>query len=128
MDPIPSTIKQFLYLNIDAVDQLEVLRLVVGDPQKEHSSLALAHELHISLEAVEQHITALDGRGLLKVTENQPLACRHGPHSAELESQVQQLLKTYLERPVTLIKMVYEKPTEQQIKSFADAFRLKKEK
>lgn len=128
MDPIPSTVKDFLYAHIDAVDQLEILRLVVGEPQKVHSSLSLAHALQVPLETAEQYIRALDSHGLLRIATPQPLTCQYGPHSPELEAQVQQLVKTYVERPVTLIKMVYEKPKEQQLKSFADAFRLKKEK
>jgi predicted ArsR family transcriptional regulator len=125
--PIPSDVKEFLYANIDSVDQLEILRLVVGEPQKEHSALSLAQELQVPLQTVEQHVTALAGRGLLAITSQQPLTCKHGPQSNEFEAGVQDLVKTYLERPVSLIKMVYEKPKEQ-IKTFADAFRLKKEK
>ncbi len=126
MDPIPSTVKQFLYANIDAVDQLEILRLVVTEANKEHSALALTHALQVPAETVEAHIKALSSRGLLKIISEQPLTCRHGPHPAELEEPVQQLVKTYVERPVSLIKMVYEKPKET-FRSFADAFRLKKE-
>jgi predicted ArsR family transcriptional regulator len=125
--PIPSDIKEFLFANIDSVDQLEILRLVVGEPQKEHSALSLAQELQIALQTVEAHVNALSARGLLTITNQQPLTCKHGPQTKELEAGVQELVKTYLERPVSLIKMVYEKPKEQ-IKTFADAFRLKKEK
>jgi hypothetical protein len=125
--PIPSDVKEFLFANIDSVDQLEVLRLVVGDPQKEHSALSLAQELQIALQTVEAHVNALGARGLLTITNQQPLTCKHGPQSKELEDGLQELVKTYLERPVSLIKMVYERPKEQ-IKTFADAFRLKKEK
>jgi predicted ArsR family transcriptional regulator len=128
VDPIPSAVKDFLYANVDAVDQLEILRLTAADPQKEHSCLSLAHALQVPLETAEQHIRTLAGRGMLTITVSQPLACRAGAASEELEDQVQQLVKTYVERPVTLIKMVYEKPKEQQLRSFADAFRLKKEK
>ena len=127
MGPIPSDVKDFLYANIDSVDQLEVLRVVVSDPQKEHSALSLTQELQISPQAVEAHVNALAARGLLAITNQQPLTCKNGPQSQELEAGVQELVRTYVERPVSLIKMVYERPKEQ-IKTFADAFRLKKEK
>jgi hypothetical protein len=125
--PIPSDIKEFLFAHIDSVDQLEILRLVAADPQKEHSALSLAQELQIPLQTVEAHVNALGARGLLTMVNQQPLMCKHGPLSEELDRGVQELVKTYLERPVSLIKMVYERPKEQ-IKTFADAFRLKKEK
>jgi hypothetical protein len=125
--PIPSDIKEFLFANIDSVDQLEILRLVVGDPQKEHSALSLGQELQLPLQAVESHVAALAARGLLTVTNQQPLTCKHGPQSKHLHERVNALIATYLERPVSLIKLVYEKPKEE-FRSFADAFRLKKEK
>jgi predicted ArsR family transcriptional regulator len=125
--PIPSDVKEFLYANIDSVDQLEILRLVIGEPQKEHSALSLAQELQLPLQTVEQHLTVLAARGLLAIANQQPLTCKHGPQTKELAAGVQELVNTYLERPVSLIKMVYEKPKEE-FRSFADAFRLKKEK
>jgi hypothetical protein len=127
VDPIPSTVQQFLFANIDAVDQLEILRLVAAAPQQEHPALTLATKLHIEPPTAEQHIRNLEARGLLTITAAQPLACKYGPRSEELDGLLQQLMKTYLERPVTLIKMVYEKPADQ-LRSFADAFRLKKDK
>jgi hypothetical protein len=38
-----------------------------------------------------------------------------------------ELQKAYRERPVTIIEMIYKKPP-RQIQSFADAFRLRKDK
>jgi hypothetical protein len=127
VDPIPSTVKQFLDANIDSVDQLEILRLVVGEPNQEHASHALAQELQAPLETIESQARLLESRGLLTIVASQPFSCKHGPRTPELDAEVQQLVKTYLERPVTLIKMVYEKPKDQ-LRSFSDAFRFKKEK
>lgn len=123
LDPIPSAVAQFLQANIDSVDQLEILRLVSGDLQKQYSSVTLAEELHLPVEVIELHVKALSSRGLLTVVADQPLSCKYGPRSPEIDSQVQMLVKTYLERPVSLIKMVYE--NLKQLRLFAEAFRLK---
>ena len=50
---------------------------------------------------------------------------RHGPVPA-LADLVVRLLQLYKERPVTLIKMVYAR-AKDPLRTFADAFRLRKE-
>lgn len=48
------------------------------------------------------------------------------PKSESLRRDVEQLVAVYNERPVTLIRAVYDRPPEP-VKSFADAFRLRKD-
>lgn len=48
------------------------------------------------------------------------------PQSESLRRDVEQLVAVYNERPVTLIRAVYDRPPEP-VKSFADAFRLRKD-
>ena len=50
---------------------------------------------------------------------------RFAPRSAELARAVDALATMYNERPVTLIRAVYERPTSSPLQSFADAFRLR---
>ena len=52
-------------------------------------------------------------------------AYRYSPASPELDALVRALTKVYNERPVTLVRMIYA-PRDEKIRSFADAFRLKK--
>jgi hypothetical protein len=127
LEPIPASVEQFLRANIDSVDQLEILRIVVGDPTRPHDVHALTRTLQIPPADVEQHVKLLGARGLVTLAATGPLACQHGSQTGELRNQVEALVQLYLQRPVTLIKMVYEKPKDQ-LKSFVDAFRLKKEK
>lgn len=127
MEPIPGAVKQFLHAHIDSVDQLEILRIVTAEPQKEHGALALAHVLQLPVTAIEANIVTLEGKGLLTIKAKEPLTCQHGPRQEDLAAPLAELMKTYTERPVSLIKLVYEKPKEQ-IRSFADAFRLRSKK
>ena len=44
----------------------------------------------------------------------------------DLEEMLGRLLQMYKERPVTMIKMVYER-AEDPLRAFADSFRIRKE-
>ena len=126
MDPIPTSVKEFLYAHIDSIDQLEILRLVVDDSQNERLSSVLAHELQIPVTTVALHVSAMAAKGLLTIVATDPLTCKQGAKSSMLDGHLEQLMKTYRERPVSLIRLVYDRPKEQR-RSLSDAFRLKKD-
>jgi hypothetical protein len=53
-------------------------------------------------------------------------ALRYRPYSDEAHRHVQTLAKAYEERPVTLIRLIYAL-RDRKIRSFADAFKLRKD-
>ena len=125
VDPIPTSIQRFLHANIESVDQLEILRMLHSDAQREFLASELSKERQLSVEEIARHITILESRGLLTIVSPQPLVCRYGGRSTEVNGELELLIKTYIERPVSVIRMVYEH--EKQLKHFAEAFRLKRE-
>ena len=125
MDPIPATVQRFLHANVESVDQLEILRILASDAQTEFTSRALAKERNLSAEDIERHVRALEARGLLTILAPNPMVCKYGARSPEMDSEIQALVKIYIERPVSVIRMVYEH--EKQLRLFAEAFRLKGE-
>ncbi len=127
MDPLPEEVKKFMAANIDSVDQLEILRVLGEDPHKEWRAPDLAREVQTAPDAIGPHLAALRSRGLLATeTRGSDLFCRHGPDNAEREAMLTRLLQVYRERPVSMIKLVYAR-AKDPLKTFADAFRLKKE-
>ncbi len=127
MDPLPEEVKRFLETNIDSVDQLEILRVLGENPEREWTAAALAREVQTRPEAIGPHLAALHSRGMLiTVTRGTDLFCRYGPATPELEALVHRLLQVYRERPVTMINLVYARAREA-LKTFADAFRIRKE-
>jgi DNA-binding MarR family transcriptional regulator len=127
VDPIPDEVKRFLEANIDSLEQLEILRLLGEDPQKEWHAADLAREAQTPLPTIGAHLSALQARGLLTTqTRGADLLCRYGPSTPELRNRLDQLLQVYRERPVTMINLVYSRARET-LKSFAEAFRLRKE-
>ncbi|HEY7331087.1 MAG TPA: hypothetical protein VH592_25850 [Gemmataceae bacterium] len=127
MNPLPEEVKRFLETNIDSVDQLEILRVLGEDPDKEWPAVDLAREVQSAPQSINAHLNALHARGFLLVDKRESdLFCRYGPHSPDLVGRTAQLLQVYRERPVTMIKLVYA-TARDPLKTFADAFRLKKE-
>lgn len=107
MEPFPQEIARFVEANIESVDQLEILRVLAANPETAWNVAALAREIHGRPELIALHLNSLDGRGLLTVSRTAEVSYRYGATTPELQEKVHRLLKSYNERPVTMIKLVY---------------------
>jgi hypothetical protein len=127
VEPLPEPIARFLDEQVESIDQLEILRILGEDREREWDVVALAGEVQAKPQAVHDHLTAMSARGLLVLaTREAGLFCRHGASTPELEAMVGRLLQLYKERPVTMIKLVYDRARDP-LRAFADAFRIRKE-
>lgn len=127
MDPIPDEVRRFLDENVESVDQLEVLRILGEDPAREWAAGELAGELQADPQALSSDLVALHSRGLLKrAARGTEVFCQYGPATPELADALGLLLRVYLERPVTMIRLVSTRAS-RAIRSFAEAFRFRKE-
>ena len=126
MEPFPHDIKTFLDGNIESIDQLEILRLLGENPERSWDVDSLASEVQTDPATVAAHLTAMSGRGLITVEiRGTEVLGRYGPAPA-LAELVARLLQLYKERPVTMIKMVYDR-AKDPLRNFAEAFRIRKE-
>jgi hypothetical protein len=123
--PFPDEIRRFLDANIESIDQLEILRVLGENPTREFTAAVLAATISADPAAVATHLSAMHGRGLLtaETRGGEPVA-RYGPATAALGDLVGRLLQHYKERPVSMIKLVYDR-AKDPLRSFADAFRLR---
>jgi DNA-binding transcriptional LysR family regulator len=127
VEPFPEDVARFMLENIETIDQLEILRILGENPGREWDCVTLAREVQANAQAVRGHVAALSARGVLTmIQQGTAVACRHGAATPELESMVGRLLHVYKERPVTMIKMVYQR-AKDPLRAFADAFRIRKE-
>jgi hypothetical protein len=127
VEPIPDDVRRFLDANIETIDQLEILRVLSEKPDREWAAAPLAVAVQADPLAVAGHVAALQGRGLLTSERRGPeLVCWYGPRTPELQVLTHRLLQLYRERPVSMIKLVYDR-AKDPLRSFADAFRLRKE-
>jgi len=123
---IPPRVRQFIADHVDSVMQLEVLLLVAAGPQRAWTAKDLAELLRIDPAWVDTQLRAMAAGGLL-AQQADPATFRFEPRTADLAQAVDELAKTYADRRVTVIGLIFAKPIDK-IRSFADAFRIRKDK
>ena len=126
-DPdFPDELRSFIQEAIPSVDAAELLVL-----------LALHSDQHYSVKAAVESmrpttVSEATARGYLQhflarslVAQRGAESYQYAPAAPELDALVRALARVYNERPVTLVRVIYA-PKDEKIRSFADAFRLKK--
>ena len=118
---------RFLQAAIPAVDSAELLLLVADRPDVWASPAELVERLRpktpMTEEEVRRHLEVFAARGLLEAGPEG--RTRYRPASEELARHVRTLAQAYEERPVTLVRVIYALK-DAKIRTFADAFRLRK--
>ena len=116
----------FLGDNIDSVLALELLLLLCNDPSRAFTGADLAHELKIDAAHAEGQLGRFCQRGLLScpVAAPPPPKYRYAPQSAQLDATVAAVAAAYATHRVTMIGLIFSKPTST-LKTFADAFRIR---
>ena len=123
---IPRRAAAFIAEHIDSVMQLEVLLLLHADAARAFSSADVGSELRIDSAWVEGTLRGLCARHVLSCTSDDKSLYRYAA-TGETDAAVAELARAYADRRVTVIGLIFAKPTDK-IRSFADAFRLRKEK
>ena len=126
---VPPFVRAFITEHIDSVMQLELLLLLEGQPQRRWTAAELAQELRVDPAWVEPQLRRMAGVGLLETAEPQGGAVvthRFAPRTPELRDAAAGLAAAYADRRVTVISLIFSKPTDT-LRTFADAFRLRKD-
>jgi predicted transcriptional regulator of viral defense system len=117
---ITDGVERFVRAHIHSVEQLEVLLHLRAQAARAFTADELARELRIHAASAQDRLEDLKGRGLLASPEGG--AYRYQPPPA-LAGDVDALARTYAERRVSVINLIFSKPSEG-ISTFADAFKL----
>jgi hypothetical protein len=119
---IPEDLAHFIRECIDRLETLDVLLLLQSTPTRAWTVRQVSDELRSAPQAVESTLQGLLGRGLL-AKDGEAFVFR--PSSAELEEITSRLAACYREKRTAVITAIFSKPNEA-VRSFAEAFRLKK--
>jgi predicted transcriptional regulator len=120
---IPEDVERFIAEHVHSVEQLEILLLLHRTRARAWSPDEIARELRIDAGSAASRLEDLRARGL--VAANGSPTYVYAPTSLEGDSVVTKLATTYSERRVAVINLIFSKPAAN-IRSFADAFRLRK--
>lgn len=130
MSGLPDDVGRFIEGNITSVAQLEVLLLLREDRQREWPVDDVSRALYAGASGMADQLNDLVAKGLAFVVQGADLAprFRYRPESgSEVDILVGQLASYYKERRVSVISLIYSDPLKKA-RSFADAFRIRKEK
>lgn len=123
---ITAEVEQFVTKHLDTSEQVEVLLLLHSAPERTWSVDAIYQKILTSRESVGRQLELLCARGLAEVRNAEPGAYAYRAQSPELEAAVKSLAAIYRQSPHRIIQLIYSKPSSA-IRSFADAFRLRKD-
>lgn len=123
---LPEHLNRFLAEKIRSVSQLEMLLLVRSAPDRAWSADEICRALYIAPEMCIEQLEQLRASGLF-ATGTAPGQYQYAPQDPALADTMAELAVMYHQRRVTVITAIYSEPTDK-IRTFADAFRLRKEK
>ena len=126
-DEFPEDLKQFLAGHISSVAQLEALLLLRSRRDREWTPEEVSRSLYTTAEMAGEQLSELHARELVTRKENSGVRFQYRPATADLEAQVARLETMYRERRVAVITAIYSQPLDK-VRTFADAFRLRKDK
>jgi DNA-binding IclR family transcriptional regulator len=114
---------RFIQVAIPAVDAAELLLVFHRKPDAAFSAQEAVAKLGpgIARSDADRYLEVFASRGLLERVEGK---FRYRPEN-EAATHVETLSQAYLQRPVTLIRVIYAL-RDSRIQTFADAFKLRK--
>ena len=124
---IPERVRRLVHEHLPSMEHVELLLLLVNSEKEGFLPSDAAKQLGVDSELTARRLADLVNSGLA-VKEGPPglERYRYHPSDLDLRQAVEQLVDAYRTRPVSLIRVVYERPPESA-QRFADAFRLRKE-
>lgn len=123
---LPEGMRWFILHHINSVEQLELLLLLHGHPGRAWSTDVVARELRIAPASAGEQLEDMVRDRLFVRQGVSPKEYRYGPENMKLDDAVRGLAAEYMKRRVTVINSIYSKPIDK-IRTFADAFRLRKD-
>jgi hypothetical protein len=122
---LPSAVREFLATHVQSLEALEVLLVLQRESERWWSAESLAAELGVPRSAAAARLEEVASRNLLDVRISDGIFYRYGPASPSIDSAVRATVETYSRKPLAVTRALYSPPMDD-IRSFADAFRIRK--
>jgi hypothetical protein len=125
---ISDRLRRFIAQYIHSVAQLEILLLLHTNPSQAWTAAAIARELRVEVSGAAEQLLLLATAGLAQNESppGAPPAYHYHASTPEVQADTLALAQAYLIRRVTIIGLIFANPSDK-IRSFSDAFRLRKE-
>ncbi len=125
---ISPAIRDFITEQIDSVLQLEVLLLLFAHRSRAFTIEDITKELKIDANWLSAQLARLCSVGILVcMSQSNVSTYQYQPAKRELDEIVQGLADAYAQRRVSVVSLIFNKPTDR-LRHFADAFRIRKDR
>ncbi len=126
-EQISPEVKRFIHSTINSVEQLEVLLFLMSNEEREWSAEEIGERIRSTPESVAPKLEELCAARLVSVRREGRDCYRYAPHSDALAKEVAESLdKAYKEGKDTIIQLIFSRPMDN-IRIFADAFRIRRD-
>ena len=127
MNPgIPETVRRLVHAHLPTMEHVDALVLLVGAAGEDRSSKEVAGDLHTEPESAAAVLRALVKAGFLRSQVDGGVERFRYVADPTLHPVVEELLEAHRTLPVSLVRLVYDRPSPDVAKEFADAFRIRK--
>lgn len=126
LNDLPDDVRRFLAANIGSVAELEVLLLLRCSRDHAWSAEEVSRALYTAPEMMSLQLAELEAKGLLEASDASGAVYRYLPRIKGLDAVVARVAELYKQRRVAVIALIYSEPVEKA-RTFADAFRIRKE-
>jgi len=121
---VPAGVRRFIGAEIQSVEQLEVLLLLRGAPDKGWTAKEVARALVSQPESAANWLEQMEKRELLSEADG---VYTYAPATREVAATIDELAESYARYRVAVIGLIFSKPSER-VTLFSDAFRLRRPK
>lgn len=126
-DELPGAVRAFIESSVPSLETLEIVLAVAREPGRTWRAgdvVRVVQPSRVSESSVKEYLDQLAEQGIVTAQgEDVWVGTQASPDVARA---LDDLLAAYNQRPVTLIRTLYQLAATRKIRSFADAFRLKK--
>lgn len=125
-DEIGAEVRRFVSEYIRAPEQLDILLLLHGHPDRQWTAAEISRAVFTVPAAATMRMEEMVASGLLVSSGGSDPRYGFNPRSPGLRARVDELATAYRTNRVAVIGLVLQRPPDP-LKSFSDAFRIRKE-
>ena len=118
---LPKPVRQLILRHIDSVQQVEILALLLREPDRVWSSAEVSRTLRIGPGPCDEWLNRFTLAGLV---DREEAGFRHAARGRDAAT-ADALVECYGRRRLAVIDTIYNKPNSA-IESFSDAFRMRR--
>src|SRR5688572_23411373 len=123
MANLSDDLERFIRQEIRSIEQLEILLLLSGKPEKWWSETEVLDVIRSSLLSVRDRLAELNAAGLLQRLDVQPLSYRYAPETPDRTRLIVDLAEAYRQSRLAVVDAIYRPRTPAS--ELARAFRIK---